>query len=184
MTDAASTIRTMFSPRALALRAAIVGGVIGASVLWPLMHGARLPSVADLHLRLHAPRWEILAAAPAVIRLHVAAAVSAFLIGSALLAGVKGSGLHKALGWTWCVAMGVTAVSSLFIRTINPGHWSFIHFLSGWVIIAVPMGVAAIKRRDVRAHRRMMTGLFVGGLVVAGAFTFVPGRMMWAVFFG
>ena len=29
-----------------------------------------------------------------------------------------------------------------------------------------------------------MTSMFVGGLIVAGAFTFLPGRLMWAVFFG
>jgi uncharacterized membrane protein len=29
-----------------------------------------------------------------------------------------------------------------------------------------------------------MTGLFIGGLVIAGAFTFAPGRLMFRVFFG
>ena len=29
-----------------------------------------------------------------------------------------------------------------------------------------------------------MTGMFVGGLVVAGLLTFLPGRLMWAIFFG
>jgi uncharacterized membrane protein len=29
-----------------------------------------------------------------------------------------------------------------------------------------------------------MGALFVGGLVIAGGFTFLPGRLMWAVFFG
>ena len=36
----------------------------------------------------------------------------------------------------------------------------------------------------VAAHRRAMTGMFVGGLVVAGLLTFLPGRLMWAIFFG
>jgi uncharacterized membrane protein len=35
----------------------------------------------------------------------------------------------------------------------------------------------------VQAHRRAMTGMFVGGLIVAGALTFLPGRLMWAIFF-
>lgn len=134
--------------------------------------------------RLHPPRLELLAAAPAVIRLHVAAAFTAFAVGCVLLAGVKGTALHKALGWTWVAAMMATAVGSFFIRVIHPGHWSFIHFLSGWVAIAVPMGVVAIRRKNVRLHRRLMTGQFIGGLVIAGAFTFTPGRLMWNVFFG
>jgi len=33
-------------------------------------------------------------------------------------------------------------------------------------------------------HRNSMVGLFVGALVIAGAFTFLPGRIMHAVVFG
>ena len=29
----------------------------------------------------------------------------------------------------------------------------------------------------------MMTGLFVGGLIVAGALAFIPGRLMFETFF-
>ena len=28
-----------------------------------------------------------------------------------------------------------------------------------------------------------MTSAFVGGLLVAGLFTFLPGRMLWSIFF-
>jgi uncharacterized membrane protein len=34
------------------------------------------------------------------------------------------------------------------------------------------------------AHRHTMTGLFLFGRIVAGAFTFLPGRLMWRLFFG
>lgn len=132
----------------------------------------------------HAPDLSLLAAAPLVIQLHIAGAVTAFLIGSVLLAGVKGTGLHKRLGWIWVAAMALTAISSLFIKVIHPGHFSFIHLLSGWTLIALPMAIFAIKRRNVRLHRRTMTGMFVGGLLVAGLFTFLPGRLMWHVFLG
>lgn len=132
----------------------------------------------------HAPDLSLLAGAPLVIQLHVAGAATAFLIGCILLAGVKGTGLHKTLGWAWVAAMGLTAASSLFIRTINPGHFSFIHLLSGWTLIALPMAIVAIKRGKVAAHRKAMTGMFVGGLLVAGLFTFLPGRLMWRIFIG
>ena len=131
-----------------------------------------------------APDLSLLAAAPLVIQLHVGGAVSAFLIGCILLAGVKGTGLHKSLGWAWVTAMALTAASSLFIRTINPGHFSFIHLLSGWTLIALPMAIVAIKQGKVAAHRKAMTGMFVGGLLVAGLFTFLPGRLMWRIFIG
>ncbi len=170
-----------FAPRALALRAALIGGVILAAMAWSLAHGGRLNLTAP---RLHAPSWNLLAHAPHVIQFHIAAALTALITGSVLLAGVKGTALHKRLGWAWVLAMAATAASSLFIKVINPGHWSFIHFLSGWVLIALPMGIVAIRRRNVAQHRRLMTGLFIGGLIIAGAFTFAPGRLMFRVFFG
>jgi uncharacterized membrane protein len=39
-------------------------------------------------------------------------------------------------------------------------------------------------RHNVAQHRRAMIGIFVGALVIAGAFTFLPGRIMHAVAFG
>ena len=33
-------------------------------------------------------------------------------------------------------------------------------------------------------HKRAMTSIFVGALIIAGLFTFLPGRIMHAVFFG
>jgi uncharacterized membrane protein len=29
-----------------------------------------------------------------------------------------------------------------------------------------------------------MAGLFLGGLIIAGVLTFIPGRLMWRLFFG
>ena len=48
----------------------------------------------------------------------------------------------------------------------------------------MPLGLAAVRRRQVRRHARMMTGVFVGGLLIAGALTFLPGRLMFQLFFG
>lgn len=158
-------------PASVLLGAAAVVGALA----WVVVSG---------EVRPHAPRLDLIAAAPAIIQLHIAAAVLALGIGTALLIGTKGRTLHKVMGWTWVVSMATVAVSSLFIQSIHPGRYSWIHLLSGWTIVALPMAVAAIKRRNIRLHRRMMTGLFVGGLIVAGAFTFVPGRLMWRVFVG
>jgi uncharacterized membrane protein len=131
--------------------------------------------------RLHWPNVSLLAAQPLVIQLHVTAAITALTIGAGLMWGPKGTTIHRAFGWTWAVAMMTVAISSFFI---HPGGFSPIHALSAYVAIGVPMGVAFARRHNIRAHRRMMTGTFLGGLIVAGAFTFVPGRLMWRVFFG
>ena len=140
-------------------------------------------SLGALHgFRLHAPRLGLLASAPAVLQVHIAAAAGALVIGTALMIGVKGHTFHKTAGWTWVACMMTVALSSFWIR--DHGRFSYIHFLSGWTSIAVPMGVAAVRRGDLKAHRATMTRTFMGGLIIAGAFTFVPGRMMWRVFLG
>ena len=132
----------------------------------------------------HAPDWALLARQPWVIQLHIAAALTALLLGTVQLVGIKGTGLHRLIGWSWVVAMAAVAVSSLFIRQINPGSFSLIHLLSGWTLIALPMALFAIRRGRVARHASGMTWTFVGGLIVAGAFTFLPGRLMWEIFFG
>jgi uncharacterized membrane protein len=80
--------------------------------------------------------------------------------------------------------MATTAVSSLFITGLNGSFYSFIHLLSGWTMIGLPMAIFAIRNRKVDAHRRAMTGMFVGGLLIAGALTFLPGRFMFEFVFG
>lgn len=153
-----------------------------AVAIWPnrrVLGFERLPPI-----RLHAPElWRIAAAAPA-IQIHLAGVTLALLIGVILLVGVKGTLAHRALGWTWVLAMTAAAVSSLFIRILGHGHFSFIHLLSGWTLIALPMGVAFARRHKVRMHARMMTGVFTGGLILAGLLAFMPGRLMWNLFLG
>jgi uncharacterized membrane protein len=119
-----------------------------------------------------------------MIQVHLAGAVAAFGLGLVILALPKGTGLHKPLGWAWVGLMALTAVSSFFIRELFNGGFSPIHALSAWVVVALPMGVAAIRGRRVAAHRRTMTGVFLGGLMIAGLFTLLPGRLLWSVFFG
>ena len=85
------------------------------------------------------------------------------------------------IGWSWVVAMVTVAVSSLFIRQINPGSFSLIHLLSGWTLIALPMALFAVRRGWIASHARGMTWTFIGGLIVAGAFTFPAGSKDSAV---
>lgn len=132
----------------------------------------------------HAPDWALAARLPLKVQIHIAAALSALVIGTIILLQPKGSRFHKTLGWTWVIAMAVAAVSSLFITGINGDTWSFIHLLSGWTIIGLPMAVYAIRNRKAQAHQRAMTGMFLGGLIVAGLLTFIPGRFFYAFFFG
>jgi uncharacterized membrane protein len=139
-----------------------------------------------LHLsgRPHAPHFGLLATAPLPIQVHVAAVSTALLVGVTLMLGLKGTTVHRTLGWVWVIAMATAAISSLFIHRANAGGFSFLHLFAGWTLIALPMGVFAARKHNVRLHGRTMTGLFVGGLLIAGVFAFMPGRLMWRVVFG
>ena len=128
--------------------------------------------------------FSLLADVSPVVLVHIAAALGALVVGAVLMLGRKGRALHRALGWTWVAMMGGTAASSLFIRGLNGDALSWIHLLSGWTLVALPFGVVLARRHKVALHRRTMTGIYLGGLLIAGAFTFVPGRLMWRLFFG
>ncbi|MBN8530076.1 MAG: DUF2306 domain-containing protein [Caulobacterales bacterium] len=183
MTEQIETARRRRITLGTVLSLIAVGGILGFGVFKGYaIQLARDPSA--LAGTIHAPDFGLLAGAPVTIQVHVAGALTALIIGTILLLGVKGNTLHRTLGWTWVIAMATTAVSSLFIRQINGGSFSLIHLLSGWTIIALPMAVYAARKHKVLQHRRAMTGMFVGGLLVAGALTFLPGRLMWRMFFG
>lgn len=156
----------------------VVGGILAVWfwLFWPHRN--------ELTFQPHWPDLDLLARQPIQIQIHIAAAVTALLLGTVQLIGVKGTTAHRIIGWAWVIAMATTAISSLFIHAINRDGFSLIHLLSGWTIIVLPMAVYAARKHNVMAHRRHMVGLFIGGLIVAGLLTFLPGRMMWHIFFG
>jgi len=139
---------------------------------------------SGLDLRPHAPDWSVLERRGPAVQVHLAVAAGAFLLGLVQLLGPKGTLPHRLIGWVWVALMTAAAVSSLFIMEINHGVFSLIHILSGLTLVSLPMAVYAARRHNVAAHRRAMTNLFFGALVVAGVLAFLPGRAMWAMFFG
>lgn len=126
-----------------------------------------------------------LLAAPAVIQLHAFAALAAFALGAVQLSAPKGTIPHRVFGWVWAALMLTVVVSSFFIHTIRLwGPWSPIHLISIVTLIILPLAVLRARRHQVERHRRAMMGLFAGALVIAGIFTFLPGRIMHEVVFG
>ena len=119
------------------------------------------------------------------IQAHAFAAMSAFALGIVQLSAPKGTLPHRTIGWIWVALMVVVGVSSFFIHGMRLfGLWSPIHLLSIFTLVALPLAVLAAHRHAVDRHRRAMISIFVGGLVVAGLLTFLPGRIMHAVAFG
>jgi uncharacterized membrane protein len=120
-----------------------------------------------------------------VIQLHACAAMGAFALGLMQFAAPKGTLPHRTVGWTWVALMAAIAVSSFWIHDLRMiGPFSPIHALSIFTLVMLPLAVLHARHHRVINHRKAMISIFLGALVVAGAFTFVPGRIMHAVAFG
>jgi uncharacterized membrane protein len=119
------------------------------------------------------------------IQIHAFAAMAAFVLGAVQLAAAKGTLPHRIVGWFWVSLMAAICISSFFIHTIRLwGPWSPIHLLSIFTLATLPVAVWRAHRHDVARHRNAMISLYLGALVIAGLFTFWPGRIMHAVVFG
>jgi uncharacterized membrane protein len=116
-----------------------------------------------------------------VVFAHLMLALGALVLGVFILLRRKGDGGHRALGWAWVLLMGGAALSSVFIgdeRLPSLAGITPIHLLTLYVLWLLPHGVIAARRGQVQAHRRSMRGLYIGGCVVAGLFTLLPGRFL------
>jgi uncharacterized membrane protein len=178
-----SQIRTPSRKAALAF-AVTIGPLALAAILLPRMLAQRAAGGDLPAFRLHGPDLDLLASTSPVILVHLAFGLLALMVGAILMVGRKGARMHRILGWGWVLAVGIVALTSLFIKTLSPGRFSMIHLLSGYVIIALPLAVAAARRHDVQRHRRYMTGMFFGGFAVNLFFVLLPGRLVWNLFFG
>lgn len=126
-----------------------------------------------------------LLASSVAIQIHALAATLALAVGAGQFLLPRGTRIHKLSGWAWVVLMTVAAVSSFFIHSMQViGIWSPIHLLSIYTLVMLGVAVVAARRRAIRTHRYTMILLFVFGLIVPGAFTLVPGRIMHAVLLG
>lgn len=117
------------------------------------------------------------------IKIHFLAAVVAFLIGLVQLLSTKGTIWHKWLGYLWVVLMLTICLASFGIKEIMPMSvvlgYSPIHLLSIWVLLQVLRGVYFARVGNILKHRRCMLSTYFGGLIIAGIFTFMPGRLMY-----
>ncbi len=119
------------------------------------------------------------------IQFHAFAAMGALALGIVQLAAVKGTPQHRIIGSIWVFLMLVVGISAFFIHQLRIwGQWGPIHLLAVFTLAMLPFAVWQAHRHAVRQHRRAMLGLFFGALVIAGLFTFLPGRIMHAVVFG
>lgn len=119
---------------------------------------------------------------------HLATVVPCFFIGTILLIIKKGTPFHIYAGRVFMILMLITAIITLFMPAhVGPtlfNHFGWLHLFSLLTLEGVPSGYLAIKKGNVKKHKRAMIQIYVGALLIAGGFTFVPGRYLYELFFG
>ena len=120
-----------------------------------------------------------------VIAIHLAAALSAVVIGPVALWARRGATqrprLHRGAGYAWVTLMAATALSALFIPATQGPQWGsfgLIHLLVPVTAGSLAYSFACLVQRNHTGHRRMMQSTYIGACLVAGAFTLMPDRLL------
>ncbi|MBX9730439.1 MAG: DUF2306 domain-containing protein [Sphingomonas sp.] len=121
------------------------------------------------------PHWGKI---PATVWTHLGTMIVALALTPVMLLRRRGDRPHRVLGRVWVIAMLLTALTSLAVRDVNHGNFSFIHLLSAWVIIQVPLLWWSARTHRVAQHRSSVRGMVLGALLIAGFFTFPFNRML------
>jgi len=109
---------------------------------------------------------------------HLATVLLALPLGISQLLLPKGTFRHRTVGYIWIVLMVTTSIVSFAIHTIVPGGLSPIHIFSVVTLIFAPLIVLFARSGQIERHRSSVLGIMVGGLAIAGLFTFLPGRAL------
>ena len=117
------------------------------------------------------------------VQIHILVAVSAFCLGLFMFVRRKGTKSHKMMGRIFAMFMAATALSAIFIRQMNQGHFSWIHLFVPLTFFGLFQAFWYIRKGDVKRHKGAVKGLFFGALLIPGLFSFAPGRTMWMLFF-
>lgn len=115
---------------------------------------------------------------PGNVWAHLATITVALSLTPVMLLRRRGDRLHRQLGWIWVAAMIGTALISFDIRLSNRGGFSFIHILSVWTLIQVPIIAWSARTHNGTQHRSSVRGMVLGALLIAGFFTFPFNRLL------
>jgi uncharacterized membrane protein len=123
--------------------------------------------------------------APLPVQVHIVAALLALILGPFALYRRRRDRTHKVIGYVWVTAMSVLAVGSFLI----PSHFTPVGIgpLHGFAVLtlwSLWAGVRAAIARDIERHQAILRSLYSNGLILAAAFTFLPGRTLNRMLFG
>ena len=132
---------------------------------------------------------EPILSAPLAIQIHLATVVPAFAIGTwQIFLSTKGAPAHRAFGYAYLTLISITAIAALFIHEVmREGPFfgfSPIHLFVPLTLFGVVGALRGARTHNIAMHRGAMIGTYVGAILIAGGLTFLPGRVMYNVFFG
>ncbi|GAB5349035.1 DUF2306 domain-containing protein [Alteriqipengyuania sp. 357] len=110
------------------------------------------------------------------IAIHLATVVPALPLGAYLLLSPKGTPLHKMLGKVWVALMVVTAIAITFVR--GGSDFSWIHIFVPYTLLGAWQVVSTARKGQIAKHRRQITQMYLGALIIPGLFSFLPSRLM------
>tara|TARA_B110000014_G_C20082250_1_gene565659 strand:- start:105 stop:509 length:405 start_codon:yes stop_codon:yes gene_type:complete len=132
-----------------------------------------------------------------IIYVHAFFALAAVPVGLNIFFKKKGTKQHRFIGRVWVSFLLIVSFTGLFITSpmtdtvFNPRFYSWIHLLIPFTVGNLIYSVWSIRQfkktkleKHKNAHIRSMVGVYFGALIVAGAFTLMPGRMFHEIIFG
>lgn len=115
---------------------------------------------------------------PGFVWVHLVTITAALILTPVVLWRKRGDRRHRTVGYAWVTAMALTALASLAIRQSANGSFSLIHILSVYTLGSLVWMIVCARRRDHAGHRSSIRGMVIGALLIAGAFTLVPSRLL------
>lgn len=123
-----------------------------------------------------------------LLMMHLATVVPCIFIGAILLVVKKGTRFHIYVGRIYMILMLITVIITLIMPAeVGPtvfNHFGYIHGFSFLTLYTIPSAYFAIKKGNVKSHKRKMILLYFGAIIIAGGFTLMPGRYLHHLFFG
>ena len=126
-----------------------------------------------------------------IIYIHATLALLAVPLGFYIFITRKGTKQNRMLGRIWVTLLIMVSLTAIFIQVINQGQYSLIHLLIlltiGSLIYSI-WSIRKFKKTKIEgyklSHIYSMIGVYVGALLIAGAFTLMPGRFFHEILFG
>ena len=169
-----SSIHEGFSPQTIIL-------TIAATVLVALILIALSTLAADV-----AGTAPLRTPISVALAIHLATVIPAIPLGAVVLYRRKGDAMHRLLGKAWAGLMLTTAVTTFWLGHSGGGLFgiglSFIHLFSVLTLFSIPYGIWQARRGNITGHYRAMQAPYIG-LIVAGLFAFIPGRLLGGLVF-